>query len=399
MLYWGVKVKNLCKNGTGADMTYIARYLEPEIKSRMFSGKAIIVYGPRQCGKTTMIRHITSQWADDVIWLNGDSPDVRAELDRVTVTRWKLILGKKKILVLDEAQRIPNVGLALKLITDEIPEVQIIASGSSSFELADKTSEPLTGRKFEYRLLPLSFSEMVAQNGLLAEKQCLEQRLLFGAYPDIVTHLEDSARLLSELVGSYLFKDIYALDGLKKTKILDNLVKALAMQVGSEVSLNELASLTGADRKTVETYIDLLEKTYVVFSLGAYSGNLRNEIKKGKKIYFYDLGVRNAVMGNFSSIDSRTDKGALWENYLILERLKNTLNQPFPPQRFFWRTTAPQSKEVDYLEKTAQTLCAWEMKANPASKARIPLSFRKAYPDAQTEILTPDNYDTFLLES
>lgn len=380
-------------------MTYIARYLEPEIKSRMFSGKAIIVYGPRQCGKTTMIRHITSPWADDVIWLNGDSPDVRAELDRVTVTRWKLILGKKKILVLDEAQRIPNVGLALKLITDEIPEVQIIASGSSSFELADKTSEPLTGRKFEYRLLPLSFSEMVAQNGLLAEKQCLEQRLLFGAYPDIVTHLEDSARLLSELVGSYLFKDIYALDGLKKTKILDNLVKALAMQVGSEVSLNELASLTGADRKTVETYIDLLEKTYVVFSLGAYSGNLRNEIKKGKKIYFYDLGVRNAVMGNFSSIDSRTDKGALWENYLILERLKNTLNQPFPPQRFFWRTTAPQSKEVDYLEKTAQTLCAWEMKANPASKARIPLSFRKAYPDAQTEILTPDNYDTFLLES
>ena len=380
-------------------MTYIARYLEPEIKSRMFTGKAIIVYGPRQCGKTTMIRHLTSQWADDVIWLNGDSPDVRAELDRVTVARWKLILGKKKILVLDEAQRVPNVGLALKLITDEIPEVQIIASGSSSFELADKTSEPLTGRKFEYRLLPLSFSEMVAQNGLLAEKQCLEQRLLFGAYPDIVTHLEDSARLLSELVGSYLFKDIYALDGLKKTKILDNLVKALAMQVGSEVSLNELASLTGTDRKTVETYIDLLEKTYVVFSLGAYSGNLRNEIKKGKKIYFYDLGVRNAVMGNFSSIDSRTDKGALWENYLILERLKNTLNQPFPPQRFFWRTTAPQSKEVDYLEKTAQTLCAWEMKANPASKARIPLSFRKAYPDAQTEILTPDNYDTFLLES
>ena len=380
-------------------MTYIARYLEPEIKSRMFTGKAIIVYGPRQCGKTTMIRHITSQWAEDVIWLNGDSPDVRAELDRVTVARWKLILGKKKILVLDEAQRVPNVGLALKLITDEIPEVQIIASGSSSFELADKTSEPLTGRKFEYRLLPLSFSEMVAQNGLLAEKQCLEQRLLFGAYPDIVTHLEDSARLLSELVGSYLFKDIYALDGLKKTKILDNLVKALAMQVGSEVSLNELASLTGTDRKTVETYIDLLEKTYVVFSLGAYSGNLRNEIKKGKKIYFYDLGVRNAVMGNFSSIDSRTDKGALWENYLILERLKNTLNQPFPPQRFFWRTTAPQSKEVDYLEKTAERLCAWEMKANPASKARIPLSFRKAYPDAQTEILTPDNYDTFLLES
>ncbi|MBS1455195.1 MAG: ATP-binding protein, partial [Lentisphaeria bacterium] len=336
----------------------------------MFTGKAIIVYGPRQCGKTTMIRHITDEWADDVLWLNGDSPDVRDELDRVTVARWKMILGRKKILVLDEAQRVSNVGLALKLITDEIPEIQIIASGSSSFELADKASEPLTGRKFEYRLLPLSFSEMVAQNGLLTEKQCREQRLLYGSYPDIVTHPEDSGRLLSELVGSYLFKDIYALEGLKKTKILDNLVKALSMQIGSEVSLNELAGLTGADRKTVENYIDLLEKTYVVFSLSAYSSNLRNEIKKGRKIYFYDLGIRNAVMGNFSRIESRTDKGGMWENYLILERLKNTLNQPFQPQRFFWRTAAPQSNEIDYLEKTSDALSAWEIKANPASNAK-----------------------------
>ena len=378
-------------------MTYIPRYLESDIKSRMFTGKAIIVYGPRQCGKTTMIRHITDEWADDVLWLNGDSPDVRDELDRVTVARWKMILGRKKILVLDEAQRVSNVGLALKLITDEIPEIQIIASGSSSFELADKASEPLTGRKFEYRLLPLSFSEMVAQNGLLTEKQCREQRLLYGSYPDIVTHPEDSGRLLSELVGSYLFKDIYALEGLKKTKILDNLVKALAMQIGSEVSLNELAGLTGADRKTVENYIDLLEKTYVVFSLSTYSSNLRNEIKKGRKIYFYDLGIRNAVMGNFSRIESRTDKGGMWENYLILERLKNTLNQPFQPQRFFWRTAAPQSNEIDYLEKTSDALSAWEIKANPASNAKIPLSFRNAYPDARTAILTPDNYDSFLL--
>ena len=378
-------------------MTYIPRYLESDIKSRMFTGKAIIVYGPRQCGKTTMIRHITDEWADDVLWLNGDSPDVRDELDRVTVARGKMILGRKKILVLDEAQRVSNVGLALKLITDEIPEIQIIASGSSSFELADKASEPLPGRNFEYRLLPLSFSEMVAQNGLLTEKQCREQRLLYGSYPDIVTHPEDSGRLLSELVGSYLFKDIYALEGLKKTKMLDNLVKALSMQIGSEVSLNELAGLTGADRKTVENYIDLLEKTYVVFSLSAYSSNLRNEIKKGRKIYFYDLGIRNAVMGNFSRIESRTDKGGMWENYLILERLKNTLNQPFQPQRFFWRTAAPQSNEIDYLEKTSDALSAWEIKANPASNAKIPQSFRNAYPNARTAILTPDNYDSFLL--
>ena len=204
-------------------MTYIARHLESDIKARLFSGKAIIVYGPRQCGKTTMLRHITEEWSNDVLWLNGDSPDTRDELERVTIARWKLILGKKKILVLDEAQRVSNVGLALKLLIDELPEIQVIASGSSSFELADKTSEPLTGRKFEYRLLPFSFHELTEHDGLLNEKQALEQRLLYGAYPDIVTHPEDSERLLSELVNSYLFKDIYALEGLKKTKILDNL--------------------------------------------------------------------------------------------------------------------------------------------------------------------------------
>ena len=378
-------------------MKYIKRDLEEDISRRLFSGKAIIVYGPRQCGKTTMIRHITEKWADDVLWLNGDSPDIRDELENVTVSRWKLILGSRKILVLDEAQRVSNVGLALKLLIDEMPEIQVIASGSSSFELADKTSEPLTGRKFEYRLLPLSFHEMVNRNGLLQEKQLLEHRLLYGCYPDIVTHLEDSERLLSELVNSYLFKDIYALEGLKRTRILDNLVKALALQIGSEVNLNELSGLTGIDRKTVEKYIDLLEKTYVVFSLPAFSGNLRNEIRKGKKIYFYDLGVRNAVLGNFCRTGSRTDQGGMWENYLILERLKKTLNQPFQPQRFFWRTAAPQGNEIDYLEKTSAALHAWEIKWNPKTTAKIPLSFRNAYPKAQTGILTSADYEHFLL--
>ena len=344
-----------------------------------------------------MIRHITSEWSDDVLWLNGDSPDIREELDRVTVARWKLILGRKKILVLDEAQRVPGVGLALKLLIDEMPEIQVIASGSSSFELANRTAEPLTGRKFEYRLLPLSFREMVGHGGLLMERQLREQRLLYGGYPDIVTHPEDAERLLSELVNSYLFKDIYALEGLKKTRILDKLVRALAMQIGSEVNLNELAGLVGVDRKTVENYLDLLERNYVVFSLPAFSGNMRNEIKKGRKIYFCDLGIRNAVMGNFCRLESRTDNGAMWENYLILERFKNTLNLSFQPQRFFWRTTAPQSREVDYIEKTSDSLSAWEIKMNPASRAKIPLSFRKVYPHARTDILTPENYDRFLL--
>ena len=378
-------------------MPYITRSVEADIKRRLFSGKAIIVFGPRQCGKTTMLHHIIDPWADDVLWLTGDSSDTRDELSRVTVARWKMILGRKKILVLDEAQRIPDVGLALKLLIDQMPEIQVIATGSSSFMLDNKTAEPLTGRKFEYRLLPLSFQEMVGHTGLLEEKSFREQRLLYGAYPDILTHPEDSERLLGELVNSYLFKDIYALEGLKRTKILDNLVKVLAMQIGSEVNLNELAGLIGVDRKTVETYIDLLEKNYVVFSLPAYSTNMRNEIKKGRKIYFYDLGVRNAVMGNFSRTSSRTDSGGMWENYLILERLKNTLNLSFQPQRFFWRPTGAQGKEIDYLEKTSEAMRAWEIKLNPASKAKIPLSFKRSYPDAETDILTPANYDEFLL--
>lgn len=379
-------------------MIYIERNLESDITKRLFSGKAIIVYGPRQCGKTTMLQHIVKEYSDNVLWLNGDSPDVRKELNDITISKWKLIIGKKKIIVLDEAQRVANVGIALKLLIDEMPEIQVIATGSSSFELANKAAEPLTGRKLEYRLLPFSFTELVSHNGLLKEKQLDEQRLLYGAYPDIVTHLEDAERFLSELANSYLFKDIYALEGLKRAKILDNLTRALALQIGSEVNLSELAGLTGADRKTVERYIDLLEKNYVVFSLPAFSTNMRNEIKKSKKIYFYDLGIRNAVIGNFSKIDSRTDIGGMWENYLILERLKNTLNQSLPPQRFFWRSMTSQSREVDYIEKSTDLLRAWEIKFNPASKAKIPLIFRNSYPEAETATLNRGNYDTFLLE-
>lgn len=378
-------------------MSYIPRILEDDIRKYLFSGKAIFIYGPRQCGKTTMIRHITDQWQNDVLWLNGDSPDVRENLSRVTVARWKLILGSKRILVLDEAQRVPDVGLALKLLIDEIPEIQIIASGSSSFELANRTAEPMTGRKFEFRLFPLSFRELSAHNGLLTEKQYCEQRLLYGGYPDVVTHPENARRLLLELVSSYLFKDIFALDGFKKTRVLDKLVKALAMQIGSEVNIDELAGLIGIDRRTVENYIDLLEKNYVIFSLPAFSGNMRNEIRKGRKIYFCDLGIRNAVTGNFCRIDSRTDNGAMWENYLILERLKNTANLPVQPERFFWRTKGLQGREIDYLERSSESLRAWEIKKNPESRAKIPLSFRNAYPEAQTDILTPGNYDLFLM--
>lgn len=379
-------------------MKYIDRTLETELKRRLFSDKALFIYGPRQCGKTTLLKHLTAEYGDGVIWMNGDNPDTRYTLDGITTASWRRLLGKRKILVLDEAQRVANVGMALKLVTDELPEVQVVASGSSSFELMNRTAEPLTGRKFEYHLLPFSFAELCAEQGLFAEKQEREKRLLFGSYPDVVANPGDEQQRLSELAGSYLFKDIYALDGLRRTNILDKLIRALAMQIGSEVNYHELAGLIGTDGKTVERYIDLLTKCYIVFPLGAYSGNLRNEIKKGRKIFFCDLGIRNAVINNFSPLASRSDAGAMWENYLILERRKKNLNQPFPPRSFFWRTMAPQSHEIDYLEETQGQLHAWEIKLNPHTKIKIPQTFLKAYPNAESGLVTPGNYDEFLLD-
>jgi hypothetical protein len=283
-------------------------------------------------------------------------------------------------------------------VTDELPDIQVVATGSSSFELMNCTAEPLTGRKFEYRLFPFSFGELCEEHGLFAEKQELEKRMLFGSYPDVVANPGDEQQRLSELAGSYLFKDIYALDGLRRTSILDKLIRALALQIGSEVNCHKLAGLIGTDNKTVGRYIDLLTKCYVVFPLGAYSKNLRNEIKKGFKIFFCDLGIRNAVINNFTPLDSRNDSGGMWENYVILERLKKNQNQPFPPRPFFWRTMAPQSHEVDYIEVAQGQINAWKIKYNPHTKAKIPQTFLNAYPTAQTGIVTPDNLDEFLLD-
>ena len=378
-------------------MTYIPRALEAELRHRLFGGKALVIYGPRQSGKTTMLRHLIADWGGEYLWLNGDSPDVRARLTGISTAGWRLLLGKSRLVVVDEAQHIEGIGMALKLVTDELPDVQVIATGSSAFELMNQMSEPLTGRKFEYRLLPLSFGELVAARGMLGEVEERERRLLFGSYPDVIAQPGDEPFRLSEIAGSYLFKDLYALDGLRKTSCLDRLVRALAFQIGSEVSLSELASLSRMDVRTVDRYLDLLAKCYVIYPLGAFSRNLRNEIKKGIKIYFYDLGIRNAVIGNFSPLGSRTDAGHMWENYLIMERVKRNVNRPFAPHPFFWRTTAPENHEIDYLEEENGKLSAWEIKLNEANKAKIPKTFLGAYPEAATSILTPGNYDSFLL--
>lgn len=282
----------------------------------------MLIFGARQTGKSTLAEILLTKQEKEWLTLNGDDADVRELLTNTTATKLKAIIGNKKIVLIDEAQRIKNIGLTLKLITDQAKGVQVIATGSSAFELSSQVNEPLTGRKYEFMLYPLSFEEMVNDHGLLQEKRLIEHRMQFGYYPEIVTNPGEEKERLKLLAGSYLYKDLLMLEQIKRPALLEKLLKALSLQLGSEVNYNELGQTIGSDRKTVEKYIDLLEKAFVIFELPAFSRNVRNEIKKGRKIYFYDCGIRNAIINNFKPLNSRTDTGALWENFVIAERMK-----------------------------------------------------------------------------
>lgn len=319
---------------------------------------------------------------------------MRNELTGVNVSGLKNLIGKNTILVIDEAQQIKNIGITLKLITDHIPEVQLLVSGSSALELAEEITEPLTGRKFEFFLYPMSFEELVDDHGWLQEKSLIEQRLIFGSYPEVVSNPENMKETLGLLAGSYLYKDIFKYKDLRRPELLESLLQALALQLGSQVSYHELSQIIGADSETVQRYIELLEKTYVIFRLRSFSRNLRNEIKKSRKIYFYDNGIRNAIINNFSPFKLRTDQGALWENYLVSERIKFLLNNGLYANRYFWRTH--QQQEIDYLEERDGIIYAYEFKWGKNSKARIPLTFANAYPNFSFDVVTPENMDLFL---
>ncbi len=373
----------------------IERTLEKSVRERLGQGKAIIILGARQVGKTTMLRNLLGG-RDDVLWLNGDEQDVRGLFENASSTLLHRVIGKNRLVVIDEAQRIGNIGLCLKLITDNIPEVQVVATGSSSFDLSNKIQEPLTGRKVEYRMFPLSFSELVAYNGLLEEKRLLPHRLVYGCYPEVVNSVGEEREVLGELADSYLYKDILMFDKIKKSERLVKLLQALAFQMGSEVSYNELAQTCGLDPKTVENYVTLLEQSYIVFRLGSFSRNLRNELKFARKIYFWDCGIRNAVIGNYQMLETRMDVGALFENYLVSERQKRLWYDRSYAKGYFWRTSAKQG--IDYVEEIDGTLSAYEFKWNPHKKATAPLSFSRSYPDAKFQVVTRDNYETFLLD-
>jgi predicted AAA+ superfamily ATPase len=371
----------------------IHRTLKDSIKKDLFKGKALLLFGPRQSGKSTLIQEVLKD--TEYLYLNGDDADVREMLTNTTAAKLKMVAGNKKIVFIDEAQRIVNIGLTLKLFTDQLKDIQVIATGSSAFELSSQVNEPLTGRKYEYMLYPLSFVEMVAHHGLLQEKRLLDHRLVYGCYPEIVTKPGEERRLLKLLASSYLYKDLLMLEQIKKPLILEKLVSALALQIGNEINYQELAQTIGGDRKTVDKYIDLLEKAFVVFRLPALNKNVRNEIKKGKKVYFYDCGIRNAVINNFKSIDSRTDAGALWENYVIAERMKMLHYNDIDVKQYFWRTT--QQQEIDLIEESHDQWAAFEFKRNAKAKVRFPQTFSDNYPNSKMLVVSPANVEDFLL--
>ncbi|GHT15738.1 ATPase [Bacteroidia bacterium] len=371
----------------------IKRIIEDKINGSIHQGKAIILLGARQTGKTTLLHQLFDN--QQVLWLNGDEADVQELFKNATSTRLKAYIGNYKTLIVDEAQLIENIGLRLKLITDQIKGVQLIATGSSAFELQNRVNEPLTGRKWEYQLFSLSFAEMVAHHGLLHEKRLLPHRLVYGYYPDVVVNEGNERKILKQLSDSYLYKDILQWEGIQKPNKLLVLLQALAFQAGSQVSYNELGQTCGLDPKTIEKYILLLEKTFVIFRLGSFSRNLRNELKFSKKIYFYDNGIRNALISNFNPIETRDDRGALWENFVIAERMKQLNYNEIYANSWFWRTK--DQSEIDYLEEKDGQISAFEFKYNANKKVKINPSFTNSYDVKNVEVITPKNIENFLL--
>lgn len=374
----------------------IKRQLQDIIEKKLFQKKAIVLIGARQVGKSTLFQTIVDGNDKKTLFLDCDDPEVRETLTNANTTELKLLIADNKIVFIDEAQRVENIGLTLKIITDRFPECQLLVTGSSAFDLSNNINEPLTGRKYEYNLFPISTNELLKSNGLLFVKQSLESRLIYGSYPDVLTNQQNAKELLMNLSSSYLYKDILKLENIRKPELLDKLLVALALQVGSEVSYNEVGQTIGTDSKTVEKYIGLLERCFVIFRLNAFSRNVRTELKKSKKIFFYDNGIRNAIIQNFSPLALRNDKGALWENFFISERIKRNHYSGCFARVYFWRTSEKQ--EIDYIEEENGKFRIFELKASPSKgKTSFPSTFTNNYNIEQSVVITPDNYIEYLI--
>ena len=369
----------------------ITRLLAQKVEAKLGNGKAIIIVGPRQVGKTTLIKSILKNRAH--LFLDADDPTVRTLLTNPNTEQLKSIIGKHKLVFIDEAQRIENIGITLKIITDQFKEVQLIVSGSSAFELNNRLNEPLTGRKWEYQLFPISWQEFENTVGFIKAEQQLELRMIYGMYPDVINRTGEETEVLKQLADSYLYKDILAWGGIRKPEILQKLLQAVALQIGNEVSYNELSQLLNIDKNTVSNYVDILEKAFVIFKLKSFSRNLRNEIKTNQKIYFYDTGIRNMIIGNFNALELRQDKGALWENFLISERIKKNTYEGSLAKPCFWRTV--QQQEIDYVEEVAGRITGYEIKWNANAKVKKHKLFSETY-GAETVIINQENFRTFL---
>jgi len=371
----------------------IKRLLADKINEALTLNKTIVIYGARQVGKSSLL-HTIWDGNPDVLWLNGEETRTRQLIEDVNVEHLRAMLSGRKTILIDEAQNILNIGLQLKRIKDNMPDVHVVATGSSSFDLANKVNEPLTGRKIELRMFPLSHKELTDHFGAYEADAQLEHRLVYGNYPEVVCSPGVERELLVNLTSSYLYKDILTWEQIKKSERLTKLLQALALQIGSQVSYSELGNMCGLDNKTVERYVALLEQAFIIFRLPSFARNQRNELKFSKKIYFYDLGIRNALIGNFSPLDMRTDVGQLWENYLVSERIKACGYKGFYGHHYFWRNQ--QQAEIDFLEEADGRITAYEFKWNSKRQAKVPASFARSYPDASFSIITRENYHAFL---
>ena len=366
---------------------FIKRLIEPQIKARWDDRRAILIYGARRTGKTTLLKRLTDG-LENVHWFNADNMEVQNLFTEASESRFRLFLPRQGTVVIDEAQNIHDIGIKLKIIIDQFPNIRLLVSGSSSFDLSNKINEPLTGRKWEFLLFPFSFEEMAGFHGVFTEHNHLAQRLIYGYYPEVVLNPDRKIDILRELTESYLFKDVLIWSRIRKSDKIVRLLQALAFQVGQLVSYNELGQIVGLHRETVENYIDLLEQAFVLFRLTPYGQNLRNELKKARKIYFYDNGIRNALINNFNPLELRNDTGALWENFLISERIKFIHNHRLNVKRYFWRIK--QGSEIDYIETSGGRLWAYEFKFGTRKKTKIPPVFAKAYPRASFKAITPE---------
>ncbi|WP_299672452.1 ATP-binding protein [uncultured Polaribacter sp.] len=370
----------------------INRNLTARILKNFNDHKVIVLVGSRQVGKTTLL--LKNFMNSETLLLNGDDYETRQLLENTSASFLKRLIGNYKRIIIDEAQRIENIGITLKILHDQFLEIKIIATGSSAFDLANKINEPLTGRKWEYKLWAISMNEMIQHHSLLEESRLLNHRIIYGWYPDVINNPGNEKEILNQLSDSYLYKDILTWEDIKKPQKLEALVQALAFQIGQQVSYHELGQIVGLNNETVARYILLLEKAFIVFRLPSLSRNLRNELKKSKKIYFYDVGIRNSVIKNWNPVGLRQDIGALWENFLIVERLKFKANNGMLSNDYFWRNQAQQ--EIDFVEDYKGTLCAYEFKWNVKRKAKFSKSFTNAYPNHQLMVVSKDNYLDFI---